>query len=134
VNASLVLFFIGILGTVASMTILATSRPLRGGVITTGTVIRNERESSTIESGPSRRRMTTYAPVVQFTDQAGVPHELTPSLSGGKPPAVGSTRQVSYLPSDPGRARLLADSTTWVPIVLFLVVGLGCLIAAVAVR
>jgi hypothetical protein len=133
VGTSYVLFFLGILSTAASMAIVATTRPLRGGVITTGTVVRNDRESTRL-GGDRTRRMTTYAPVVQFTDQAGVTHEVTSALSGGKSPVVGSIRHVSYLPSDPGRARIMADATTWIPIVLFLVVGLGLLVAAVASR
>src|SRR3954453_9835797 len=82
VNASYVLLFLGIMSTFASIAILATSRPLRGGVITTGTVTDNQRESSTIQVRGTGRRMTTYAPVVQYTDQAGVTHHVTPSISG----------------------------------------------------
>ena len=132
VGPSFILFFLGVLATGASMAILSSTRPIRGGVITTGTVISNDRKTTRTDGG--RTRMATYAPVVEFTDQAGMTHQVTTSLSGGKAPVVGSTRQVSYLPSDPSRARLMADSTTWVPIVLFLLVGLGCLIAAVASR
>ena len=63
-----VLFFIGILGTLASMALLGQSRPLRGGVITAGTVVDTQQETSTIRDSGPRRRMTTYAPVIEFTD------------------------------------------------------------------
>lgn len=114
-GVSTVLWALGILATLLSMAILFRSRPYRGGVITVGTVVQ-----------------TAAGPVVQFADQHDVVHTVTGAV--GRAPAVGGTRLVSYPPSDPGRARVVASRQTIVPIVVFLVVGLGCLVAAVATK
>ena len=133
-GASTILWGLGILATLASMAILFTSRPYRGGVITTGTVVQITTEHPQVGDYVERQMVTTHAPVVQFHDQAGVTHSVTSKLSGRKPPVIGSIRQVSYLPNDPARARIVADRQTIIPIVLFLVVGLGCLVAAIATK
>lgn len=74
--------------------------------------------------------MRTYAPVVEYTDSVGVTRSVTSSLSGGVPPTIGSTVRVSYRSSDPARARILGDSHSRVGQYLFLVVGIGFLVAA----
>ena len=133
-GASTILWALGILATLASMTILFTSRPYRGGVITTGTVVQMTTEHPDGPDYVQRQMVGLHAPVVQFTDQAGVTHTITSKLSGGRAPVIGSTRLVSYLPAEPAKARIVATRQTIIPIVLFLVVGLGCLVGAVATK
>jgi hypothetical protein len=125
----------GALGVVAVLAFIVSamqSRPFRGGVETDGTVVSIETRRSRIGAGSSRRTMQTYAPRVEFADVNGVTHSVTSSLSGGVPPAVGDTVRISYVPADPGRARIMGDAHTRVGRYLLLVVGLGFLAISIA--
>ncbi|MGN6332807.1 MAG: DUF3592 domain-containing protein [Motilibacteraceae bacterium] len=110
------------------------SLPLRGGVLTDGTVVAVDTRSSKVRDGSgSPRRQTTYAPVVEFVGAQGTTHQVTTGVSGGTRPEVGSTRRVSYLPSDPSRARILGDRQQAMGRGLLLVAGIALLVVAVVV-
>lgn len=129
------LWFIGILAILAFIASTLQSMPYRGGVVTNGTVVSSETRRSPIGDGDAfRRRMRTYAPVVEFSDGDGVKRTVTSRLSGGEQPAVGATLRVSYLPSSPQRARILGDAHTRVGRYLFLIVGGGFLAAAMFIH
>ena len=124
--------FIGVLGVLAFAVTTLRSRPFRGGVLTEGTVVGIETEMSRV--GANRRPMRTYAPKVEYRDNAGTAHTVTSSMSGGVQPEIGAAVRISYRPEEPDRARILADRHTRVGSYLFLVVGLGFLAAAVFLR
>jgi hypothetical protein len=126
--------FLGALGVLAFVVSTVQSRPLRGGVITDGTVVEVETRTDTVGAGTPRHRMRTYAPKVEYRDSAGSTHRVTSSISGGVRPTVGATVRISYLPDSPDRARIMADGHTMVGRYLFLVVGVGLLVAAVLLR
>jgi hypothetical protein len=124
--------FLGVLAVLAFVVTTVQSRPLRGGVVTKGTVVAVETRRERIGPASARRTQRTYAPQVRFEDGNGVAHTVTSSLSSGVPPDVGSTVRISYLPERPERARILGDNHTRVGRYLLLVVGLGFIAAAVA--
>jgi disulfide bond formation protein DsbB len=66
----------------------------------------------TVQSG-TNRRTTSYARVVTFTDKNGKQVTFTEGTSSGKYPDVGQAVQVSYRPSDPQSARILAGRNGW---------------------
>jgi hypothetical protein len=124
--------FIGVLAVLAFVVSTVQSRPLRGGVVTDGTVVAIETGRDAIGPAGWRRTSHTYAPKVQFVDDAGVTHTVTSSLSGGVQPTLGSTLRISYRPERPEQARILGDAHTRVGRYLFLLVGLGFIAVAVA--
>ncbi|MGN6242519.1 MAG: DUF3592 domain-containing protein [Motilibacteraceae bacterium] len=130
---------LGVLALVAFVVTTLQSRPLPGGVLTEGTVVAVERRvsevrtDSSVSSNSFRTDSRTYAPVVEFVDQQGATHRVTTSVSGGVRPEVGSTRTVSYLPSDPSKARLVGDRQGQVGRWLLLAAGIALLVVAVLV-
>lgn len=76
------------------------SRPVPGGVTTTGAVI----DVETVEG----KNRPTYRAVVEFADQDGRRHTFDVP-TGERRPTVGVEAEVSYDPQDPGRA---SDLTT----------------------
>jgi Protein of unknown function (DUF3592) len=92
------------------------ARLRRHGVSAVGLVVRHRVRRS--------GRSTTYAPVVSFTDDHGVPREITGSLGGSSPkPAAGSEVPVRYLPDRPEKAQI--DLTWYKTVGLALLFGVG---------
>ncbi|GAA1657352.1 DUF3592 domain-containing protein [Actinoplanes couchii] len=95
----------------------------RDGLLTPGTVVR-------IEQDP--RGKSLFAPVVEYSDRAGVRHEFTVGLKAFKPiHPVGATVPVRYFPGRPDTATLGSVRNTVLTIGVPLIVGLACLAAGV---
>src|SRR3954454_3371742 len=130
-GATFTVGFLGVMALLAFVVIMVQSRPYRGGVVTTGTIVATKAETSRITGSGGRRTMRTYAPVVEYADVNGMTHSVTSSLSGGVQPTLGSTVRVSSRSSDPAKGRILGDAHARVGQYLFLVVGIGFVVAAV---
>ena len=108
--------------------VLATVRssPLRGGVITDGTIVAVDERDSATPQGFSR----TFTPTVEFRDSTGTTHTVTASMGTGWRPTVGSTMRVSYLQANPNRARVVANARTRIGSLVILGVGIAFLVVA----
>ncbi|WP_433129536.1 DUF3592 domain-containing protein [Micromonospora sp. CA-240977] len=95
-------------------------QPYPGGTSATATVtgITNSRDSD---------GRTMYSRVLTFTASDNRRVEFTEPEQSSKRPAVGSTATVSYLPQDPGSARVIPE-TDWLP---YGIIAMGALAAAV---
>ena len=80
--------------------------------------------SSNINNGS-----TTYTPVVQYTVN-GQQYQVTSSISSSAYPAVGSTKQVAYNPSQPSDAKVVTSAGQLWFVYLFPVVGVLLVIGA----
>jgi len=124
--------FMGAVGLFAAVGLFTQAWQARKGIVVSGTVVSIERRRSKA-AGRMNSRSSTYAPIVEFSDQSAQVHRVTASLSGTRRPAVGSTVRVSYRPDDPERAIVMdlpgQAGAKWV----FLVVGIACTAGAIAV-
>lgn len=99
----LVPFFIlgmGIWGLVGGWHDRALTRPIQGGVTTTGRVV---------EVVTYQGKGTTYAAVVEFHTQQGTTQRFQGEFGSGRP-TVGSSSTVSYDPAHPNDAHDLTDN------------------------
>jgi hypothetical protein len=96
----------------------SSTRPLDDGVIVVGTVVDIDERT---DSDGDR----TYAPIVDYVDPAtGRTHRLAGVVATGSRPQLGSSRDVSLRPGDPGSARVVGPA--WFPWI-FIGVGAGAL-------
>lgn len=98
----------------------------RDAVTVTGTVVDVE------------RRGDTASAVIEFTDTAGEQQRFTSPISTNPAPTVGSTREVQYLPGDPGSVRDASTLGRFLPAAMggmfALCFGMGAALFFVAAR
>ncbi|MGK5740116.1 DUF3592 domain-containing protein [Micromonospora sp. URMC 103] len=98
-------------------------QPYEAGTSTTATVTR-------ITSSRDSEGRTLYSRVLTFTTSDNRPVEFTEQEQSTKRAAIGSTVTVSYLPQDPGSARIISE-TDWVPYSVIAMGALAVLLGAV---
>lgn len=99
-----------------------------------GRIIRNERTVTDRVGNDGRRKMTTYHPVVRFTDSTGKVHEYTHRV-GTNPPSYreGQVVPVKYDPKHPRQFILPKDDDSSPFMRKFLILfGIMCLFTAVS--
>ena len=80
----------------------------------------------TVTGHESRPHSRTLSVIVTWTDDYGVTHQLTSSLSGGRASiAIGENVTVRYLPGDPASATIDDRREHIRTAILVLVIGLG---------
>ncbi len=127
--------FMGAIGLLGAIGQFSQARKARGGIIVPATIV--ELQTSQMRrvdpATQNFNRIRAFAPVVEFTDEQGQLHRVTSSLSGTRRPAIGSTVSVSYRPGNPDKAIVVGvpgqSGAKWA----FLVIGLVCAGAAIAV-
>lgn len=129
--AVLALAGMGLVAGIGAISAFVSTRPLAGGVTTGGTIVEVKREQTTVSG--RRPGMITYAPVIEFADNVGTRHRVVSSLSGGARPVVGAPVQVSYLPENPEKSRIVGGAGLAGAKYAFGVVALLCLSGALAV-
>ncbi|MET7666614.1 DUF3592 domain-containing protein [Micromonospora luteifusca] len=95
-------------------------QPYPAGTSTTATVTR-------ITSSRDSDGRTMYSRVLTFTTSDNRQVEFTEPEQSSKRPALRSTATVSYLPQDPGSARVIPE-TDWLP---YGIIAMGALATAV---
>jgi len=113
----------GILG--LGLELRSDQSPYADGIVTTATTTSFRTERSTTRK---RRVWTTrYRPVYTFQTRTGEATYDDPSTVR-EPPQLGRTVELSYRPSEPGRARVLRGWHGWTVFpVMFTVIGAGLL-------
>ncbi len=96
-------FVAGVILTVSGWHQRATEQPVKGWVVTTGTVVGI--------AGSETGKGTVYGPIVSFTDKSGVHHQFAAPATGPGRPDVGGPAKVSYDPANPSRAHDLSDDS-----------------------
>ena len=130
--AGLPLLIVGLVFVAVGWIVLEDRTPAAGGVATEAIVVEHVRGSAVVD-GIAR---TTWAPVYEFTDVDGRRHRVADHVGSlNRPPAVGSTVPVSYLPGDPTSVRRTDVDLRWLRWfvaagVSFAAVGLALLLAA----
>lgn len=129
--------FMGAIGLIGAIALFSQGWRARRGTIVTGTVVAIDAKrlspyGSLLQNG-RYQRISTYVPVVEFTDATGKLHKVSAALSGTVRPEVGTSVQVSYQPANPDKAIVLAlpgqAGAKWA----FLVVGVVCATIAIIV-
>jgi hypothetical protein len=80
------------------------------------------RTDATVVDQETDKEGDTY-PVIEFVDQSGVTHRVTLGVGGGEP--VGSTMSVMYHARNPMDVTGTSVIQSWLPLLLFLVLGGG---------
>lgn len=127
-------FGIALIRTAAGMKKQACEKATKCTAQATGRVIRNEKSVTTRNSNNGRRRITSYHPVVRFTDNVGKTQEHTHRV-GTNPPSYeeGEAVMVSYDPEHPGTFILPKDNDRPPMLQKFLILfGAVCFLAAVS--
>ncbi|MDG4795746.1 DUF3592 domain-containing protein [Micromonospora sp. WMMD1082] len=104
---SLVLIVIGVVFVWFGLWWNSQQQPFPDGVSTTATVT----EFTTSRGSEGQ---TMYRRTLTFTTEAGERIEIAESQQSSKRPVIGSVATVSYLPQDPGSARVVPDNP-WLP-------------------
>ena len=99
---------------------------LKHGVKVQGTVVDTEDDTTPVNNLPSR----TYHPVVEFTTTDGRTVTFTSGVGFGRQPRIGGAVPVRYHLDDPERAEIDRAHLWMVPAAIWLVVGVGLLVAA----
>jgi hypothetical protein len=113
ISSMLTGLFIAAMGGVfalVGLSVMADAEPPEGGVATTAEVIGSV-EGYALIDGIARPR---FSPVYEYEDVDGQLHRVTDHISAGaRPPAVGSTVEVSYLPGEPDSVRRTDVDKDW---------------------
>ena len=89
---------------------VADVEPPENGVTTTAIVVGSV-ERRVLIDGIAR---PSFSPVYEYEDVAGDVHRVTDHISSeSRPPAVGSTVEISYLPGDPESVRRTDVDDDW---------------------
>ena len=106
----LALLIVGVAFVVAGSLALDEMTPAADGVATEATVVEHVRGSAVVD-GIAR---VTWAPVYEFVDVDGQRHRAADGVGSlNRPPAIGSTVEVSYVPGDPTSARRTDVGLDW---------------------
>ncbi len=123
----LALVFCWLMAIGAIVTAVQSWRFLRSAVPAVGTVVALRETGGGVDS--------TWAPVVEFTNQVGVTFSVNSRMSSA-PPAhrVGDRLAVLYLPNHPESARVDHPAEFWMAPIVFSFLSFSCGVLAVAIR
>ncbi len=97
--------------TIGTVIFLVRATQILGGAPAIGKVVGRAPVSST-----TRKRVPTYAPVVEFSTPGHVSYQFTSSMGGGAQPVVGETVNVRYDPANPRHAEIDSLTVVWLPV------------------
>lgn len=101
----------------------------RLGAITAGVVIDQKKKTSVKITASSVDYSITYAPVVEFTPEGGVPIQFRSDLWSSWPKNIGEKVSVLYKKSNPEVARVNGFFENWLMSILLGILG-GCSLLA----